>query len=110
MSNTSWSSRATTRMTASPHGTFESWLEGLREQLIASGTPVDRPEPQAGEVGVELTEWQARIADLIARLTRDVPARPGWSARRNSMLAGFSPICWTFTVEKRNQPGGNTSD
>ena len=52
---------------------LREWLEGLREQLIASGTPVDRPEPQAGEAGVELTEWQARIADLIARLTRDVP-------------------------------------
>ena len=32
---------------------LRGWLEGLRDQLIASGTPVDRPEPQAGEVGVE---------------------------------------------------------
>jgi RNase_H superfamily/AAA domain len=52
---------------------LREWLEGLRDQLIASGTPVERPEPQAGEAGVELTEWQARIADLIARLTRGVP-------------------------------------
>ena len=51
MINTSWSSRATTRMTASQRGIFGSWLEELRDQLIASGTPVDRPEPQAGEVG-----------------------------------------------------------
>jgi uncharacterized protein len=70
---------------------LREWLEGLREQLIASGTPVDRPEPQAGEAGVVLTEWQARIADLIARLTR-VCLSTSWSARQNSMLAGFSPI------------------
>ena len=53
---------------------LRSWLEELRDQLIATGTLVDRPEPQAGEVGVELTEWQARIAGLIARLTHNVPA------------------------------------
>ena len=52
---------------------LRGWLEELRDQLIASGTPVDRPEPQAGEVGVRLTEWQARIAELIARLTHNVP-------------------------------------
>jgi hypothetical protein len=52
---------------------LREWLEGLRKQLLASGTPVDRPEPQAGEASVELTEWQARIADLVARLTRGVP-------------------------------------
>jgi len=53
---------------------LRNWLEGIRSDLISRGAAIERPILPAGEPSENLTAWQARVADLIARLTRDVPA------------------------------------
>jgi predicted RecB family nuclease len=52
---------------------LREWLEGLRSGLIKQGVAIDRPIPQAGDPGEDLSEWQKKIDDLILRLTADVP-------------------------------------
>jgi uncharacterized protein len=55
---------------------LRDWLEDQRSALIAKGDDVARPIPGSGEVGEELSERQQRIAELIARLTHDIPIEP----------------------------------
>lgn len=52
---------------------LRDWLEGVRGGLIAQGQTIDRPQPKAAEIGVDLTAWKRRVAGLVARLTGDVP-------------------------------------
>lgn len=54
---------------------LRDWLEERRQDLIAAGTEVPRPEPGT-EASEELTERQEQIRALIDRLTADVPADP----------------------------------
>jgi predicted RecB family nuclease len=53
---------------------LRDWLEGIRLDLISQGAVIERPITPAGQASQNLTSWQARVADLIARLTPDVPA------------------------------------
>jgi hypothetical protein len=53
---------------------LRDWLELQRAGLIARGTQIDRPETEAGDPSEAINEWQARVNDLVERLTRDVPA------------------------------------
>jgi predicted RecB family nuclease len=50
------------------------WLESIRSDLVSEGAVIERPIAPAGEASDNLTAWQARVADLIARLTPDVPS------------------------------------
>ena len=52
---------------------LRDWLEKVRSELVAAGEAINRPAPQSGEAGEDLTAWQQRIADLIEQLTHDVP-------------------------------------
>ncbi|MET4315545.1 TM0106 family RecB-like putative nuclease [Bradyrhizobium sp. RT4b] len=52
---------------------LRDWLEGVRGGLIAQGRTIDRPQPKAAEIGEDLSAWKRRVADLVARLTGDVP-------------------------------------
>lgn len=56
---------------------LRDWLEKLREELVAKGTSIERPAPKSGEASEGLSDWQKAIADLIGRLTGDVPVEPG---------------------------------
>jgi uncharacterized protein len=47
---------------------LRDWLEGLRADLVAKGTPVPRPEPQSGEPSENVQEREARVAALRERL------------------------------------------
>ena len=53
---------------------LRDWLEGCRADLIGQGIEVPRPAARDGEPSEDLSERQARVAALVARLTRDVPA------------------------------------
>ena len=53
---------------------LRDWLEGIRTDLISKGASIERPATAAGDPTQDLSAWAARIAELIARLTRDVPA------------------------------------
>lgn len=53
---------------------LRDWLEQCRAELIASGTAIGRPEPKDGAPTETIDARQARIAELVARLTHDVPA------------------------------------
>lgn len=53
---------------------LRDWLEEQRQELIASGTDVPRPDPSNQQVSEELTERQEAIQALIERLTGDISA------------------------------------
>jgi hypothetical protein len=40
---------------------------------VAAGEAINRPAPQSGDAGEDLTAWQQKIAGLIERLTHDLP-------------------------------------
>jgi predicted RecB family nuclease len=51
---------------------LRDWLEEVRAYLVVGGADIDRPV--AGkEPSEEVSEWQARVEALVARLTADVP-------------------------------------
>jgi len=53
---------------------LRDWLESLRLELaLLTGLPVPRPSPREGQLPPELTEAQARVQELVDRLTADVP-------------------------------------
>lgn len=52
---------------------LRDWLEGVRSSLIAGGNEMVRPIAGNPEPPPELDERQRQVADLVARLTRDVP-------------------------------------
>jgi predicted RecB family nuclease len=53
---------------------LRNWLEDLRTSTIASGNDVPRPIVQDGTPSENVGYRQARVAAMIAQLTRDVPA------------------------------------
>ena len=53
---------------------LRNWLEKLRAKLIASGAKIERPAVDSSEPTQEIDDRQRKVADLIARLTADVPA------------------------------------
>lgn len=75
-------------MTAEAKGTIEGynrddclsalrlrdWLEGVRATLVQQGATIDRPPEPQREPNEALDERQKIVADLVSRLTADVPA------------------------------------
>lgn len=55
---------------------LRDWLETQRAGLIAQGVAVPRPAPAEAATSEALNDWQLKIANLIARLTVDVPVNP----------------------------------
>lgn len=53
---------------------LRNWLERLRNQVIESGVAIERPPPREADASEKLDERQQRVADLVARITGDVPA------------------------------------
>ena len=60
---------------------LRDWLEQVRSELLAAGAVIERPAPQSGEAGEDLSDWQQKIAALIERLTHDVPIDPAERSR-----------------------------
>jgi len=56
---------------------LRSWLERLRADMEAQGTPVLRPTPQEGEASEKIDERAKRVAALRARLLDGVPEITG---------------------------------
>jgi hypothetical protein len=52
---------------------LRDWLETVRAELIEAGASIDRPGPATGDASEDLSQWQQKIARLVARLTQDVP-------------------------------------
>lgn len=52
---------------------LRDWLEARRAALIAQGAAVPRPAAVEAAPSEALNDWQLKVADLIARLTADVP-------------------------------------
>jgi uncharacterized protein len=52
---------------------LRDWLEALRSELIAAGTPVPRPEAKAGDATEEIGEQARVVEELRARLLAGVP-------------------------------------
>ncbi|MCA8944434.1 MAG: ribonuclease H-like domain-containing protein, partial [Planctomycetes bacterium] len=69
---------------------LRDWLERLRAEVVASGTPLERPElaPDAPSEG--LSEWLAEVRALASRLIDGVPDDPAdrsCEQRANWLLA-----------------------
>ncbi len=58
---------------------LRDWLEGLRDELIASGIEVPRPAPRETPLPADLTEAMARVQALVDRLA-DPDYVPGETA------------------------------
>ena len=52
---------------------LRDWLEAERAKLIAKGEKIGRPVAGDPEPAEELSDRQKRVADLVERLTRDLP-------------------------------------
>jgi uncharacterized protein len=52
---------------------LRDWLEDRRKELIDAGGEVPRPDATDGAPSEDLSEWQKRIAELVSKLTSDVP-------------------------------------
>src|SRR5581483_7542412 len=52
---------------------LRDWLEQIRTRLIAEGAQIPRPTPQPPEPTEELSERQRRVADLVQRLSANIP-------------------------------------
>lgn len=52
---------------------LRDWLEARRAELVAQGIEIPRPIAADGDPSQEVTERQARVAQLFERLTADVP-------------------------------------
>lgn len=57
--------------------TLRAWLERIRSDLIGKGEVIDRPINEFGEPSEAVSEWQAKIANLMAHLATDVPVDVG---------------------------------
>ncbi len=55
---------------------LRDWLEEQRASVIAKGVEVPRPGPRIGDAPAPVTEIQARVDALVARLTGSVPIDP----------------------------------
>ena len=55
---------------------LQDWLEILRDQLVADGAEVPRPESGDGSPVEEISDWLIKINALIERLTADIPVDP----------------------------------
>ena len=55
---------------------LRDWLEQLRTQAIADGAVIERPAPGSDGPSDDIAEHEARINELIERLTLDVPTDP----------------------------------
>lgn len=64
---------------------LRDWLEELREGLLSQGAQINRPEQGEGEASENITEWLQKVADLVMRLTKDIPALP--AERTNEQYA-----------------------
>ena len=52
---------------------LRQWLEAIRDEIIAKGGVIDRPESVSGVANEAITEHQERIAPLFNSLMLDVP-------------------------------------
>ncbi len=55
---------------------LRQWLEQRRDEWIAAGVEVARPQPREGEPGEELTERQEKLEDLRRRLIEGLSPLP----------------------------------
>jgi uncharacterized protein len=55
---------------------LQSWLEQRRDELIANGAGVPRPEREQKPPKEEASEWARRVEAIRARLLRDITAEP----------------------------------
>src|ERR1700722_2348441 len=66
--------RGTTAMTVCRLGVFGIGWRGFGEFLVAGGAVIERPAVEDPESSEKQSEWQARVEELVSRLTADVPA------------------------------------
>lgn len=52
---------------------LQRWLESVRDELIARGQAVERPQPPAAVAPENVTAWQARVDAMVARLLDQLP-------------------------------------
>jgi len=52
---------------------LRNWLESIRAEAIASGAVIERPTAGAEGPSEEISDHERRVAELVERLTQDVP-------------------------------------
>jgi predicted RecB family nuclease len=65
---------------------LRDWLEEIREFLVAGGAVIERPAVADPEASDENSAWQARVEDLVERLTGDIPVDIGERSKEQQAL------------------------
>jgi hypothetical protein len=55
---------------------LRDWLEEIRSTAVGGGATIPRPVADDGAVSEALSDWQLKIANLIAHLTQGVSSEP----------------------------------
>jgi predicted RecB family nuclease len=55
---------------------LHEWLESLRAQIVAGGTPIPRPQPGDGSPNENVSAWLDKINPVIAKLSEGIPSDP----------------------------------
>ena len=55
---------------------LRDWLEILRNQLVADGANLPRPEPSDDSPTEKISDWQIKVNVLVEQLTADIPPNP----------------------------------
>jgi predicted RecB family nuclease len=80
---------------------LRDWLEGLRAELVAAGTDVDRPVPPEATVSEERHERDQQVHDLREQLTRGIPvARSERSALQQGTWLLAHMLDWHWREDK----------
>ncbi|MEQ3650971.1 TM0106 family RecB-like putative nuclease [Hyphomonas sp.] len=59
---------------------LRDWLEQIRNEAIADGNTIDRPEPGDGSASQDLNEWILRVNALMERIVDGLPEdRESWN-------------------------------
>jgi predicted RecB family nuclease len=80
---------------------LRDWLEGLRAELVAAATEVDRPVPPEAVVSDERHEREQQIHDLREGLTRGIPvARSERNAQQQGTWLLAHMLDWHWREDK----------
>jgi predicted RecB family nuclease len=81
---------------------LRDWLEGERAQVVAAGTPIDRPAEKAAAPSEEVDERDKRIQALKNALAQKLPEDPAAWTDEHRAIALLASMLGYFRQEEKN--------